>query len=46
MICTRNSPGTKQQKLEVPSDLPSVKSGVYNYLEIDEKKNEHNLEMS
>lgn len=34
------------RKLEVPSDVPSVKSDIYNYLEINEKENEHNLEMS
>lgn len=34
------------RNLEVPSHLPSVKSGIYNYLKVNEKENEHNLEIS
>jgi len=34
------------RNLKVPSDLPSVKSDIYNYLEINVKENDNLLEMS
>lgn len=40
------SKGQSNRSLEALSDLLPVKFGIYNYLEINVKENEHHLEMS